>query len=197
MFGFPRMASVQPNETHHSVAALQSVGLIGAIITQNVDRLHQRAGAHGVLELHGNLQTVHCLSCPFEGSRADMQERLIDMNEDWYRRAVSAHQADPSLRHERPDFDVELTAADYDSFAVPHCPSCGGVLKPSVIFHGGNLPPDVTERSKDMIRSSPAVLVLGTSLTVYSVRNRSRPLAGALSLTRGCSRIASRSWRRL
>ena len=135
--GWQYFSRARPNAAHYALASLEQRGLArGGLITQNVDGLHSAAGHHDVLDLHGRIDAVECLSCGHRSSRASWQERLSAYNAEWAR-AMAANEPLPSEM--RADGDSEI-AVD-DSFVVPPCAHCGtGVVKPSVVFFGGNVP---------------------------------------------------------
>jgi NAD-dependent SIR2 family protein deacetylase len=156
--GWPSFDAAAPNAGHRALAALEAAGIVTGIITQNVDRLHQAAGSERVVELHGALAEVCCLSCGTLTSRRSLQARLIRLNPDW-----------PEHAAERaPDGDADLPRSATRSFRVPNCRSCGGTLKPHVVFFGENTAPDRVKRAWSLLAESDALLVTGSSLTVYS-----------------------------
>jgi NAD-dependent deacetylase sirtuin 4 len=163
--GFPRMREAAPNTAHAALAALERAGLLaGGLITQNVDRLHQAAGQAAVLELHGTIHEVACMQCGACVTRAAMQLALEAANGGWLARHAAAGGAAP-----RPDGDVELGEEAYASFVIPPCPTCGGgMLKPSVIFHGGTVEPAVAASAARLAASADAVLILGSTVTTFS-----------------------------
>lgn len=156
--GWPRVAQARPNPAHHALAAWQAGGAVSALVTQNVDGLHQRAGSAAVIDLHGRLDGVVCLACASSQSRADMQDWLAERNSDWA--GLEAATA--------PDGDADLDGRDFSRFRVPACPHCAGMLKPDVVFFGENVPRPRYLQAQDALRSSDAVLVVGSSLMVYS-----------------------------
>jgi NAD-dependent SIR2 family protein deacetylase len=161
--GWRRMAAARPNAGHAAVASLQRAGAVTGIITQNVDGLHQAAGASGVIELHGGLRRVVCLECGHLGSRAELDERLADANPDF---AVAADGVGPGIN---PDGDVELTDDRVAAFVLVGCDRCGAdALKPDVVFFGENVPRPRVQRCYELVASSALLLVLGSSLTVMS-----------------------------
>jgi NAD-dependent SIR2 family protein deacetylase len=141
-----------------------STGRVHGIITQNVDSLHLKAGSspHLMIELHGALRGVRCLSCHHALPRAEFQQQLMQHNAGFY--AAAPDQVKPT---DRPDGDVELSKFT-DEFVVPSCPHCNGVIKPNVVFFGGAVPAPVVEAAKDRVLSSDALIVLGSTLTVFS-----------------------------
>jgi NAD-dependent SIR2 family protein deacetylase len=155
--GFGRMRRAEPNDGHRALAGLDP----DLLITQNVDGLHEAAGSRRLVALHGRIAEVVCLSCGAGTSRAALEERLARLNPGFAERhgGVSS----------RPDGDVDLE--DTGDFMVPDCQSCGGVLKPDVVFFGENVPPGRVQRCYDAVDAlSPAdaLLVVGSSLTVMS-----------------------------
>jgi NAD-dependent SIR2 family protein deacetylase len=154
--GWRHVTGAAPNAGHRGVAALERAGLVSGIITQNVDGLHQAAGAASVTELHGSLHRVVCLSCWSRSSREDLDARLRAANPAW-----TAVSAEPN-----PDGDVALE--ETSGFTVVDCVSCGGLLKPDVVFFGENVPKPRVEACFSLVSSSSALVVLGSSLTVMS-----------------------------
>lgn len=158
MVGWPVAAGAQPNISHRVVARLGDAGRVAGLITQNVDGLHQRAGSHDVVELHGSIGTVICLSCATRYPRADVQRWLWQHNPDF--RDVSALPA--------ADGDAHLESPLFDNFAVPVCSRCEGVLKPDVVFFGESVPRERVDAGRLALQAADALLVIGSSLTVFS-----------------------------
>ena len=158
LVGWPRVASARPNAAHRSLAELEHAGVVQALVTQNVDGLHQRAGSRRVLDLHGRLDEVECLGCGGRLSRRDVQEMLLAWNPGFSRDVDAAM---------RPDGDAQV-AADLAGFCVPDCASCGGVLKPAVVFFGENVPRSRVDRALLALGEADALLVVGSSLMVFS-----------------------------
>ena len=159
--GYAAVAAAKPNITHQTLAALQQEGKLGSIITQNVDGLHQAAGAEDVLELHGSLHAVSCLACAKTYPRAAVQELIERDNLGWLHRDVVR-------RDIAPDGDLELAATAYARFLEPRCPNCAGPLMPDVVFFGGCVPKIRTQHALDQVEQSDGLLVIGSSLTVFS-----------------------------
>lgn len=156
--GRSTVASAQPNRAHHALARLEQAGHIHLLITQNVDNLHQRAGSRRVVDLHGNLRDVVCLDCGTLTLRDEMQERLEEMNPHL-----------PGLQATiRPDGDAILESDHISRVRIPACNRCAGVLMPDVVFFGGTLPPARVEHCLNALREADALLVVGSSLKVYS-----------------------------
>lgn len=154
--GWRRMAEAVPNRGHRAVADLERQGAVSAVITQNVDGLHRRAGSWTVIELHGRLADVICLDCRSRTRRDDLHRRLAALNPDF----------DPRPLELAPDGDAELAAVD--GFRVAPCEHCGGALKPDVVFFGENVPAERVTRCFTLVDATEALLVAGSSLTVLS-----------------------------
>jgi NAD-dependent SIR2 family protein deacetylase len=152
--GWPTIAHARPNPAHDGLAALEDGGRLIGLITQNVDGLHQAAGSRAVCELHGSVHRVVCLGCGERIGRDRVQARILDEN-------PSFSLAAPAL----PDGDAEACAPD--DFRVPCC-SCGGVLKPDVVLFGDSVARDVVERCYGWVDSARMLLVVGSSLAVFS-----------------------------
>jgi NAD-dependent SIR2 family protein deacetylase len=157
--GWAQIARARPNDGHRAVAALQAAGVLRGVITQNVDGLHQAAGARDVIELHGGLDRTVCLGCGERASRQHLDDRLRAANEHFNAAVAGIN----------PDGDVELSDAELVGFQMVDCLPCGGgPLKPDVVFFGENVPRERVDRCYELVESAEAVLVLGSSLTVLS-----------------------------
>jgi NAD-dependent SIR2 family protein deacetylase len=161
--GWPRFAAARPNAGHLALARLEASGAVRGIITQNVDGLHQGAGSRWVVELHGTLAQVRCLACGEGVARSEMQERLLALNPGW----LEGVRLEAELA---PDGDAELPRWAEENFRVPACEACGGVMKPDVVFFGENVPAGRLEEAWQLFAGAEALLVVGSSLTVYSGR---------------------------
>lgn len=160
--GWPRLAAARPNPGHRALAALESAGIVTTLLTQNVDGLHQAAGSRAVVELHGALSRVRCLQCGVWGSRDALQERLLALNPAWRRTTR------PADGQTAPDGDVELSDDQVAGFQVAGCPACDGVLMPDVVFFGGAVPRRRVQDAFDRVAAADVLLVVGSSLTVFS-----------------------------
>ncbi len=158
MVGWRRFGRAQPNGAHHALARLEAQGRCSLLVTQNVDRLHQAAGTSNVIDLHGRLDRVRCMGCGATLSRAAFQDELANANPRWL-----AHDA-----ADAPDGDADLDGVDFAEFTVPACHACGGVLKSDVVFFGETVPREVVATARDHVDQADAMLVVGTSLMVYS-----------------------------
>lgn len=159
MLGWPRVRIAQPNPAHLALATLQQRQRISGLITQNVDTLHDQAGSHDVIELHGSLHRVLCLDCQ-QRSERDAIQRLME-TQNPYLAGVDAVQA--------PDGDTLLDPAFEARFQVPHCPHCNGErLKPDVVFFGENVAQDTAAKAMAAVEQAEGLLVVGSSLMAYS-----------------------------
>ncbi|MBN6051605.1 NAD-dependent protein deacetylase [Nonomuraea sp. RK-328] len=156
--GWRRIGEAAPNSGHRAVAELERRGLVDAVITQNVDGLHQAAGARRVVELHGGLDRVVCLSCRQRTPRMELDRRLRRANPGWDAAATAVN----------PDGDAVLTDEQVAGFRVVDCTGCGGLLKPDVVFFGENVPKPRVDECFALVAGARALLVLGSSLAVRS-----------------------------
>lgn len=158
MVGWRRVGGAEPNPGHRALAGLERSGRVHWLITQNVDGLHQRAGSLRVTDLHGRMDRVVCLECGRLDGRGSLQSRLVAENPEWADLdAVFA-----------PDGDALLEERDFESFRVPCCRSCGGMLKPDVVFFGEGVPGSRVTTAMNRLEESDAILVVGSSLMVWS-----------------------------
>ncbi|GAA1508840.1 NAD-dependent SIR2 family protein deacetylase [Agromyces terreus] len=185
--GWRAFGAAQPNVGHRALALLEASGVVSGLVTQNVDGLHRRAGSRHVVELHGGMDRVLCLTCGQQFARQAVADRLAVLN--------------PRIELEgefavNPDGDVDVD--DAASLVVPDCTVCGGILKPDVVFFGEFVPPDVFESAASIVRRSDVLLVAGSSLVVNSgmrlielARRRRMPIVVVnRGITRGDSRAA-------
>jgi NAD-dependent SIR2 family protein deacetylase len=156
--GWSQVAAARPNAGHLAVAELERSGLVAAVITQNVDGLHQAAGTRAVVELHGGLDRVRCLSCGERSSRLTLDHRLSAANPGWEAAAETIN----------PDGDAGLPDEVVSRFEVVDCDACGGILKPDVVFFGENVPRDRVAECFALTEAASVLLVLGSSLAVQS-----------------------------
>lgn len=165
--GWPRFDAARPNAAHRALAELERRGGVHQLITQNVDDLHQEAGSRAVVQLHGRNRVVVCLDCRGEFPREEMQARLAEMNAEWLARAPwdSLHGDEADFA---PDGDADVAPQVVGDFQVPGCHRCGGVLKPAVVFFGESVPPEKVAYSMRRVDEADALLVVGSSLTVWS-----------------------------
>jgi NAD-dependent SIR2 family protein deacetylase len=158
LVGWPSFGAAQPSTTHRALAELERRGQVEMLVTQNVDGLHQRAGSRRVIDLHGRLDTVRCMACDWRGPRDAFQRELSTRNPDWV--GLVARIA--------PDGDADLEGMDFASFDIPPCPRCGGIVKPDVVFFGEGVPRERVDAANAALARADAVLVVGSSLMVYS-----------------------------
>jgi len=148
----------RPNGAHEALARLEREGRVEKLVTQNVDRLHQTAGSQDVIDLHGRMDRMVCMTCGECVARQPFQLQLLERNPSW------AHlDADAA-----PDGDADLEGHDFSAFDVPGCERCGGLLKPDVVFFGEKVPADRVTESMAALERADAMLVVGSSLMVYS-----------------------------
>ncbi|MGB0723043.1 MAG: NAD-dependent protein deacetylase [Gammaproteobacteria bacterium] len=158
LVGWPWFADAKPNTAHRQLVDLEQAGHVHQLVTQNVDRLHQRAGSRRVIDLHGRLDRVVCLSCGHRSDRAPLQERLKLENPGFARQVAEIG----------PDGDAYLEGVDFSAFLVPDCDACGGLLKPDVVFFGESVPRERVDQALSALARADGLLVLGSSLMVYS-----------------------------
>lgn len=158
LLGWPLVSRAQPNAGHAALADLERRGRISGLITQNVDRLHHAAGSRGVVELHGALAEVKCLDCGLLEPRDAVQRRMEEANPA-FQGAVAPL---------APDGDSDLGDERLAGFRAPSCLSCGGTLKPNVVFFGESVAKDVVDAGYALVDRAEALLVVGSSLAVFS-----------------------------
>lgn len=154
--GWPRIADARPNPGHQALARLEQGGQVVGLITQNVDRLHHRAGSRRVIELHGSLHEVRCLACGRLEPRTGLQQRLLRVNPGHHSGEIA------------PDGDADIDPDRARRFRVVDCLGCAGPLKPDVVFFGENVPRSRVDAACQILDEAEALLVVGTSLTVFS-----------------------------
>jgi NAD-dependent SIR2 family protein deacetylase len=168
LVGWKLMQAARPNGAHRALAILEKSGRIARLVTQNVDGLHEAAGSRDVIDLHGRVDVVRCMSCARRVPRAAVQNELVQRNAAFAELAARA----------APDGDAELEV-DFASFAVPCCDSCGGLLKPDVVFFGERVPNERVLAAFAALGRSDAMLVVGSSLMVYSGYRFAKAMADA------------------
>jgi NAD-dependent SIR2 family protein deacetylase len=156
--GWQRFSKAGPNAAHHALARLEEAGKVDTLITQNVDRLHSAAGNRRVIDLHGDLSKVRCMSCEAITERAEFQAALGAANAGF--RAAA--------KHLRADGDAELIDEATAMFSVPDCESCGGIIKPDVVMFGESVPKCRVQDAMAAVDRADALLVVGSSLMVFS-----------------------------
>ncbi|MCC6495012.1 MAG: NAD-dependent deacetylase [Propionibacteriaceae bacterium] len=183
--GWHSMSRTEPNPGHLALAALERAGKVVGVITQNVDRLHQRAGSQRVVDLHGHYDRIRCLACDWECTRAQLDDRLLALNPGFLERVSELGDVEIA-----PDADAVLEATS--GFVVADCPACGGVLKPDIVFFGETVPPSRVRAAFGLVDSAGALLVAGTSLAVMSglrfVRHAARAGKPVVIVNRGLTR---------
>ncbi|GAB2287224.1 NAD-dependent protein deacetylase srt2 [Dionaea muscipula] len=172
--GWRRFTAAQPGPGHFALASLEKSGRISFMITQNVDRLHHRAGSNP-LELHGTVYIVNCILCGYSFSRHSFQDQLKAINPKWAAAIESLEIDSPPGSDKsfgmriRPDGDIDIDDKLWEEeFVIPTCPNCNGVLKPDVVFFGDNVPKERAERAMEAAKDCDAFLVIGSSLMTMS-----------------------------
>ncbi len=154
--GWQQMWKAEPNAGHYAMAELEKAGVIHGLITQNVDRLHVRAGSQNLIELHGHFEDVLCLECRMVIPRDHLHTRLSALNVDFA----------PKVLQWTPDADAEI--GDSSSFVIADCEDCGGMLKPDIVYFGESVPAERVQRAFQLVDEAEVLLVAGSSLTVMS-----------------------------
>jgi NAD-dependent SIR2 family protein deacetylase len=174
LVGWRRMRAARPNDAHRALASLEHQGRIELLVTQNVDGLHQAAGSRRVIDLHGRIDVVRCMQCDRRHPREEFQAELTRRN-----LAFAALDA-----FEAPDGDADLERVAFEAFDVPACETCGGLLKPDVVFFGEGVPGERVRSAMAALDASDAMLIVGSSLMVYSgyrfakaMADRNKPIA--------------------
>jgi NAD-dependent SIR2 family protein deacetylase len=159
--GWRHMHDTLPNAGHRALAELEHIGAVTGVITQNVDLLHTKAGSQQVVDLHGTYAKVICLGCGFRLSREELADELESLNPGFLERAEAVGGIAVA-----PDADAMVT--ETSSFRYVDCPRCGGMLKPDIVYFGESVPKDVVAQAYSLVDAADALLVAGSSLTVFS-----------------------------
>lgn len=159
--GWRHMDQTAPNAGHRALARLENAGVVSGLITQNVDLLHTKAGSRQVVNLHGTYAQVVCLSCGHTMSRDTLAAELEALNPGFAERAeqVGGIAVAP---------DADAVVADTSSFRYPDCRHCGGMLKPDIVYFGESVPKERVQQAFSLVDGAEALLVAGSSLTVFS-----------------------------
>jgi NAD-dependent SIR2 family protein deacetylase len=156
--GWPNVANAKPNAAHIALSQLEDLGYVQTLVTQNIDRLHQKAGHRKVIDLHGRLDQVICMDCGETVTRADVQDWLAQNNAHLDEIKVTA----------APDGDAQIEGEVLNDMQVPSCFRCSGLLKPNVVFYGSSVNKEIVNAIYDQLSQADALLVVGTSLMVFS-----------------------------
>ncbi|MCX2931051.1 NAD-dependent protein deacetylase [Mycobacterium sp. CVI_P3] len=159
--GWRHMAHTLPNAGHRALADLEQAGVVTGVITQNVDLLHTKAGSRRVINLHGTYAQVVCLDCGYTMSRAALADEFEAANPGFAERAERIGGIAVA-----PDADAVVT--DTESFRFIDCPSCAGMLKPDIVYFGESVRKDIVAQAYSLVDEADALLVAGSSLTVFS-----------------------------
>jgi len=159
--GWRHMAESLPNAGHRALAELERAGVVTGLITQNVDMLHTKAGSRTVVNLHGTYAQVVCLGCGHTMPRAALADVLEAANPGFAERAraVGGLAVAP---------DADAVVENTESFRYLDCPACGGMLKPDIVYFGENVPKERVAQGFSLVDDAEALLVAGSSLTVFS-----------------------------
>jgi NAD-dependent SIR2 family protein deacetylase len=159
--GWRHMAATMPNAGHRALAALERAEVVTGVITQNVDLLHTKAGSRTVIDLHGTYARVVCLACDFSMSRSALADELEALNPGFLERAeqVGGIAVAP---------DADALVSETGSFRFVDCPRCAGMLKPDIVYFGENVPRARVQQAYSLVDEADALLVAGSSLTVFS-----------------------------
>lgn len=160
--GWRHMDATLPNAGHRALAALEATGVVSALITQNVDLLHSKAGSANVVNLHGTYAQVICLDCAHTMTRAALAELLEAANPGFAQRVAE------SVGGIAVAPDADAVVGETTSFRVVDCPRCGGMLKPDIVYFGESVPKERVAQAYSMVDAADVLLVAGSSLTVYS-----------------------------
>jgi len=183
--GWHSMNRTEPNTGHQALAAMERIGTVLGVITQNVDRLHQRAGSQRVIDLHGHYDRIRCLCCSWECTRAQLDDRLLALNPGFLDHVTALGDVEIA-----PDADAVLE--ETSGFTVADCPACGGVLKPDIVCFGESVPRQRVTDAFGIVDGAGALLVAGTSLAVMSglrfVRHAAREGKPVVIINRGLTR---------
>jgi len=170
LIGFRAIQQARPGPAHRALAALEARGRVTALVTQNVDGLHQRAGSRRVIDLHGRAEIVRCMGCGAQRMRHDLHAELAGANPHWLSLEAKVG----------PDGDADLDGLDFSTFRVPACPRCGdGIWKPDVVFFGDSVPRARVAAAFAALEAADALLVVGSSLMVQSGYRFARQAARA------------------
>lgn len=159
--GWRHMDDTEPNAGHRALARLESAGVVSGLITQNVDLLHTKAGSRTVVNLHGTYAQVVCLNCGRTMSRQTLADELEALNPGFADRAerLGGIAVAP---------DADAVVADTSSFRYLDCPHCAGMLKPDIVYFGESVPKERVAQAFSLVDGADALLVAGSSLTVFS-----------------------------
>jgi NAD-dependent SIR2 family protein deacetylase len=183
--GWRHVHRTLPNAGHRALAALEHRGIVGGLITQNVDLLHEAAGSRNVIDLHGRYDRVVCLDCGTVVPRADLADRLDALNPGFVESVGTVGDVEIA-----PDADAVIEQTSH--FKVAACAVCGGMLKPDIVYFGETVPRERVERAYAMVDAADALLVAGSSLSVQSglrfVRHAEQTGKPVVIVNRGATR---------
>jgi NAD-dependent deacetylase len=131
--------TAQPNPGHLALVELERQGRLVAIVTQNIDEMHQKAGSDPdrVIELHGTMHHVTCWTCGLRSPIGPVLARLAGGDED------------PACQ------------------APANGGTCGGILKAATISFGQSLDPAVIQVATEAVLEADLLVAVGSKLSVY------------------------------
>ena len=155
--GWPSIEDAEPTLSHYAITSLEKLGKVGLVVTQNVDRLHQKSGTKNVIDLHGRLDKVVCIDCRANYKRNWVQKQLEGDNSFLSQDGLPA-----------PDGDTEIENEQTSLLILPRCSSCPGILKPEVVFFGDQVDKNIVKRVYEQLDLADGLLIIGTSLQLFS-----------------------------
>ena len=158
--GWRHMDQTLPNAGHRALAELERAGVVSGVITQNVDLLHTKAGSRAVINLHGTYAQVVCLDCGYTMSRAALA--------DSWSGSIPDSPSGPRRSAGSPSRPTPTPWSRHRVVPIVDCARCGGMLKPNIVYFGENVPKERVDEAYSLVDDADALLVAGSSLTVYS-----------------------------
>ena len=141
------LLKARPNPAHLALSVLEKDNILSAIITQNIDNLHQVSGSRSVIELHGNAFRIRCTECP----------RKITLEEDRLKEMIDLLKINQNSR---------IKILKIFSRYFPRC-SCGSRFRIDIVLFGEMLPEESLSQAYKQLDNSDTLLLVGTSLVVY------------------------------
>ena len=141
------LLKARPNPAHLALSVLEKDNILSAIITQNIDNLHQVSGSRSVIELHGNAFRIRCTECP----------RKITLEEDRLKEMIDLLKINQNSR---------IKIIKIFSRYFPRC-SCGSRFRIDIVLFGEMLPEESLSQAYKQLDNSDTLLLVGTSLVVY------------------------------
>lgn len=165
LFGFKSFEEALPNRSHLTLRKLEVAGHVHGIITQNVDRLHHRAGSTSAVELHGRGDMLECQTCFETMQRSEYQQELRKANLEW----LAGISKDETFERTADGDAILPDTIDFSLLRVLPCAKCGtGVLKPSYVFFGGSVPRHVVQEANRLLEDAKLVILIGSTAHTFS-----------------------------